>query len=189
MAEAALRRMSLEEFLRWEDGTDTRYQLVEGMPQAMPPPAPGHGILAARLGGMIDVALRSRRPCAVVSEAGITRADRDDTCYIADLAVTCEPYRRGEQLLREPLLIIEILWPSTEAFDRKVKSPAYRQIASVGEILLLDSESCYGELLRRQGEDWLTELVLGQDAVLSFSSVPLKVAMSELYEGIELGAL
>jgi Uma2 family endonuclease len=180
--------MTLEEFLRWEDGTDTRYQLVEGIPQAMAPPASAHGILCARLGGMIDAALRSTRPCTVRTEAGIACADRDDTCYIADLAVTCKPHQRGEQLVDEPLLIVEILSPGTEAFDRKVKSPGYREIASVREILFLDSEGYYGELLRREGERWITELVLGKDAVLSLSSVPLRVAMSELYDGIELAA-
>jgi hypothetical protein len=50
MSEAAVKRMTLAEFLRWEDGTDTRYELLGGSPVAMAPPAIAHGILALRLG-------------------------------------------------------------------------------------------------------------------------------------------
>ena len=50
MSEAAVKRMTLAEFLRWEDGTDTRYELLGGCPAAMAPPAIAHGILALRLG-------------------------------------------------------------------------------------------------------------------------------------------
>ena len=115
MAEPAIRRLSLAEFLRWEDGTDTRWELVDGVPVAMAPPAVAHGIIAARLIARIDAALRERRACVVQSEAGITLPDRDDTCYIADLAVACTPIERGQQLMREPLLIVEVLSPSTIA--------------------------------------------------------------------------
>src|ERR671932_261196 len=109
MAKLAIGRMTLDEFLHWEDGTDTRYELIDGFPVAMAPPARAHGILCARLAGAIDAALRSRRPCTVQTEAGIARPDRNDSCYVADLAVTCRPYRRGEQLVQDPILIIEVL--------------------------------------------------------------------------------
>ena len=113
MSELAIKRMTVAEFLRWEDGTDTRYELLGGSPVAMAPPAIAHGILALRLGARIDAALRSRPPCFGQSEAGIVRPDRDDTCYVADLAVSCSPPERGQQLLQDPLLIVEILSPGT----------------------------------------------------------------------------
>ena len=189
MAEAAIRGMTVDEFLRWEDGTDTRYELVGGHAYAMAPPAPAHGRLAARLAGMIDAALRPRRPCGVQSEAGIVRPDRNDTCYVADLAATCEPLRAEDRLIRDPFLIVEIveiLSPSTAAFDRQTKVADYRQIASVREILLIDSENVFAEILRRDGERWTTEIVRGAAATLSLGSVPLTVAMAELYDGIPL---
>lgn len=100
MSQAAARRMTLAEFLRWQDGTDTRYELLEGSPVAMAPPAIAHGILAARLGTRIDAALRSRPPCFGQSEAGIAPPDRTDTCYIADLAVSCTPPSETSSLSR-----------------------------------------------------------------------------------------
>jgi Uma2 family endonuclease len=83
MAEPAIGRMTVDEFLRWEDGTDTRYELVDGFVVAMAPPAPRHGALFVRLAGVINAALRGRPPCAAYGEAGIVRPDRDDTFYIA----------------------------------------------------------------------------------------------------------
>jgi Uma2 family endonuclease len=188
MAETALKGMTVDEFLHWEDGTDTRYELVNGFVVAMAPPAPPHGRIAVRLGGAIDAVLRSRRPCAVQSEAGIVRPDRDDTCYIADLAVTCEPLQTEDRLIRSPILIVEILSHSTAAFDRQQKVADYRQITSVQEILLIDSQTVFAEVLRREGDHWVTEIVQGPAATLTLSSVPVRIAMAELYEGIPLPA-
>ena len=186
MSEAAVKRMTLAEFLRWEDGTDTRYELLGGCPVAMAPPAIAHGILALRLGARIDAALRSRPPCFGQSEAGIARPDRNDTCYIADLAVTCTPPERGQQLLQDPLVIVEILSPGTALYDRQTKVSDYRRIPSVQEILLIDSTSIFAEVLRREGDRWITEIVHGPHATLSLASIGLSAAMSELYEGIDL---
>ena len=186
MSELAVKRTTLPEFLRWEDGTDTRYELLAGFRVAMAPPAVAHGILALRLGARIDAALRSRPPCLGQSEAGIVRPDRDDTYYIADLAVTCTPPRRGDQLISDPLLIVEILSPGTAMHDRQTKVAEYRRIASVEEILLIDSVSIFAEVLRREGERWISEIVRGPQATLSLASIRLTATMSDLYEGIDL---
>ena len=186
MSEAAVKPMTLAEFLRWEDGTDTRYELLGGCPVAMAPPAIAHGILALRLGARIDAAPRSRSPCFGQSEAGIARPDRNDTCYIADLAVTCTPPERGQQLLQDPLLIVEILSPGTALHDRQTKVSDYRRIPSVQEILLIDSTSIFAEVLRREGDRWMTEILRGPQATLSLASIGLTAAISELYEGIDL---
>jgi len=186
MSEAAVKQMTVAEFLRWEDGTDTRYELLAGVPVAMAPPAPPHGFLAARLCARIEGALRSRRPCMVQIEAGIARPDRDDTCYVADLAVTCKPPGSGDQLISDPVLIVEVLSPTTGLHDRHTKVADYRRIPSVEEILLIDSTSIFAEVLRREGDRWITEIVRGLQATLSLASIGLTAAMSELYEGIDL---
>jgi Uma2 family endonuclease len=184
MSEPAVKRMTLAEFLRWDDWTETHYELVAGFPLAMAPPARAHRILAARLAAAIEARLRARRPCTAEIEAGIAGPDRDDSFYIADLAVGCRPYRQGEQLVPDPILIIEILSPGAERHDRLTKVPGYRDIPTVEEILLIDSESCLAEVLRREGLNWVTELVRGRDEVLRLASVDLAVPMAELYDGI-----
>jgi Uma2 family endonuclease len=139
LSEAAVKRMTVSEFLRWEDGTDTRYELRDGVVVAMAPPATAHGFLAARVCARIGGVLQSRRPCMVQVEASTALPERDDTCYVADLAVTCTPPLRGDQLIRDPLLIVEVLSPTTGLYDRQVKAANYRRIPSVEEILLIDS--------------------------------------------------
>src|SRR5690348_8151940 len=163
--------MTLDEFLRWDDGTDTHYELIGGFAVAMAPPAAAHRILATRLVSRIDAALASRRPCNAQGKAGIIRPDRVDTYFEADIAATCERHEFGQQALREPFLIVEILSPSTERHDRRVKLPVYRQIPTVQEILFIDSDGIYAELHRRSGAQWITEILRGPEAVLALTSV------------------
>jgi Uma2 family endonuclease len=186
MAEPAIRRMTVDEFLRWEDGTDNRYELVDGFVLAMAPPSPRHGTLVLRLGGAIDAALRARPPCAAHSDAGIVRPNRDDSFYVADIAVACDRLQPDDQLIRNPILLVEILSPSRANFDRNTKIPDYRRIPSVEEILLLDSATVFAEILRREGDRWITEIVQGPAATLSLISMPLTISMAELYEGLPL---
>jgi Uma2 family endonuclease len=186
MAEPATRRMTLDEFLSWDDGTDMRYELWRGGVVAMAPSMARHGLLDLALGGEIRAALRARPPCRALSEAGITLPDRNDTFYVADIAVTCELLRAEDRLIRNPVLIIEVLSPSTAATDRQIKIPDYRRIPSVQEILLIDSESAFAEVHCREGDRWINEIIRGPEATLALNSVPLTISMSELYEGIPL---
>jgi len=178
--------MSLDEFLRWDDGTDTRYELIDGFPLAMAPPAEAHRILAVRLVSRIDAALEKRRPCNAQIEPGVVRPDRADSYYVSDIAVTCQPNEPGRQAMVAPILIVEILSPSTERSDRRLKLPAYQMIESVREILLIDADSYHAELYRRENGHWGIELVRGAGAVLSLVSVGLRLSMAELYQGIAI---
>jgi Uma2 family endonuclease len=187
MAEPAPRRMDLDEFLCWDDGTDTRYELIGGSPVAMAPPAEVHRVLAVRLAARVDAALAARRPCNAQIEAGVIRADRADTFFVADIAATCAPIEVGRQAIKDPFLIVEVLSPSTERHDRRVKLPAYRQIDTVEEILLVAADEYYAELHRRSGAQWITEIVRGPNAVFSLDSVGIAFPFAELYEGIALG--
>jgi Uma2 family endonuclease len=186
MAEPALRRMSVYEFLTWDDGTDTRYELIDGLPVAMSPPGGRHGLLCSALNGEIRSALQPpRRPCRVYNKTGVFLPDRSDTYYVADLAATCTPLGQ-DGWARDPFLLIEILSPSTSRSDLQRKVPDYRRLPSVQEILLIDSFSLYAEVLRRNGEQWITELVRGPSGILTLDSVPLRISMAELYDGVPL---
>ena len=178
--------MVLDEFLHWDDGTETHYELIGGFPVAMAPPAEAHRMLAVRLVTRIDAALSRRRPCNAQLEAGVIRNDRADTYFEADLAATCAGNETGRQAIKDPFLIVEILSPSIERHDRRVKLPAYRQIETVQEILLLASDDRYAELHRRVGAQWISEILRGEEAVVALSSVDVEIALLDLYEGIAL---
>ena len=188
MAGPAISRMTLDEFLRWDDGTDTRYELIDGSPVAMAPPSEAHRILAVRLASRIDAALAGQRPCNAQIEPGVVRPDRADSYYVPDIAVTCEPNAPGRQAMLNPILIIEILSPSTERSDRRLKLPAYQNLQSVREIMLIDAGTYHAELYRREDDHWGIELVRGAEAALSLISGDLRISMSELCEGIAMPA-
>ena len=184
MADLAVKPITLEEFFRWDDGTETHYELIGGFPVAMAPPAEVHRVLAVRLVTRIDGALSARRPCNAQVDAGVIRPDRADTYFEADIAASCAPIEIGRQAIRDPFLIVEILSPSTERRDRRVKLPAYRQMETVQEILLVASDERYAELHRRAGKQWITEILRGNEARISLISVSVEIAIADLYEGI-----
>ena len=144
-------------------------------------------MLMVRLVSRIDAALSGRRPCNAQVEAGVIRADRADTYFEADIAATCEGNEPGRQAIKDPFLIVEILSPSTERHDRRIKLPVYRQLATVQEILFIASDGLYAELHRRAGAQWLTEILRGGEAVLTLMSVGIEISLRDLYEGITLG--
>jgi Uma2 family endonuclease len=174
-------KLSLAEFLEWDDGTDSRYELVDGRVMAMAPPSPRHSMLAGRLARLIGAGLRP--PCEVFIEAGIVTPDRPDTYLQADLAVSCRPPGEQDRDVTEPILIVEVESPGTVRHDRGVKVDRYRELASVQEILLVASQDRRVQLWRRLGARWSVEDVIG-DATLRLESCPLAIPLAELYAGL-----
>lgn len=175
MAERAERRMTVEEFLDWSDGSDTRHMLLDGVPVAMAPPSQTHSRIAGN--GAFEIRRRIRPPCAVLSEAGVVLAA--DTCVQADLVMTCEP-PGPERLVTAPRLVVEVLSPSTVKDDLGLKVPRYQELASVEEIWAIDSERRGVWVWRRIAEGWLQTLPIRAG---SFTSAVLgaEIALDELY--------
>jgi Uma2 family endonuclease len=186
MAEPAEQlRMTLAEFLDWDDGTDTRYELIDGRVVAIAPPRDAHGTIVMNLGLALGPSLKA--PCRRVAGAGITRADRNDSFYVADLAVTYDEPAGQRPFLPEPRLIIEVLSRSTAAHDRGRKGEEYRRIASVQEILFVSSDERRAVLWRREAQRWVIEDFIGEasvrltsvDALIPLAAVYASVAFSE----------
>jgi Uma2 family endonuclease len=152
-------KLSLAEFLDWNDGTDTRYELIDGQVVAMAPPSPRPSVLAGRLARLIGAGLRP--PCEVFIEAGIVTPDRPDTHLQADLAVSCRPPGQQERAVAEPSLVVEVVSLSTLHHDRGVKVDRYRELGSVQEILLVASDERRVQLWRRERGRWSVEDVIG----------------------------
>jgi Uma2 family endonuclease len=173
--------MGLAEFLEWDDGTDIRYELVGGQPVAIAPATEAHGTGVINLGRQLGNLLKS--PCRVVGEAGILLPNREDTYYQADLAVTCAPPLRGAQHVPDPVLVVEVLSPSTAQHDRGTKLFDYREIGSVQEIVLVASETRRVELWRREGARWIVETLIG-DAELRLTAIDEPIPLSAIYDKV-----
>jgi Uma2 family endonuclease len=183
MAETAERLLTVDEFLAWDDGTDRRYQLLRGAVTMMAPAQLAHGRLVSRLDRALGGQLH--RPCEPITEAGIKPPHRDDTYYEADLVVTCQPIMHGEVYLRDPILIVEVLSPSTVATGRLLKLADYRLIPSVTDILLVESQEVRIEHWHRQGEAWLVVL-RGPGERVELPGLAVAIELDALYDGLPL---
>ncbi|NBC31747.1 MAG: hypothetical protein GVY13_03620 [Alphaproteobacteria bacterium] len=185
MADAALKPMTIEEFFDWCPDDDRHWELHDGHPIAMAPVNQEHVTLCGNFIMEIGQALRRRPGCRVGPSGGIRLPDRDDVYYEADVVVSCTPFRAGQKETPEPVLIVEVLSPSTGRDDRRRKLSDYRRIPSVREIVLADPRQVLLEIHRREaGDAWKTEVLQTPDSVLRLDSVGLETAVSAVYENV-----
>lgn len=181
MAQVAAKLWTLEEFLAFDDGTDTSYQLFEGRIVAMNPPLRGHAALVGRLVRIIGNQLRL--PCEVYAEAGIIPVNRRHSWYKADLIVTCTPGNYKDPFIAEPALVVEVLSPTTSATDFSRKLPDYQQIPSMRDILLVSSMERLIRHWRRAPDGW-AEHRHRRSATARLTGLPVVITMVDLYDGI-----
>jgi Uma2 family endonuclease len=169
---SAANRMSAADFLAWDapDGSD-RWELIDGQPVPKKPNALRHGALTVEATRLLANHLAGHPRCRVFSEAAISPDEHN--VRIPDLVVSCESLGLDD-LLREPILIVEILSPGN-ARDR------YMTIASVRETLVLHPTEVKAELLRREFSGSWTRLVLAARDTLSLMSVGLELPLADFY--------
>jgi Uma2 family endonuclease len=178
MVEPAQKRLSIAEFLSWDDGTDRRYELVRGEIVAMAPPSPAHGTIAGNVVAIVHPRLKP--PCRVIIEAGIALPDRDDTYYQADLAITCAPpSAEPTRFVEEPRVVFEIVSPSTAKHDFEWKSPDYQGIPGIEEIVYVWSNRRHAQHWHRTGDQWLGTIVTGGS--LALRSFDIELAFEAIY--------
>jgi len=173
-------RKTLAEFLAWDDGTDTRYELLDGRVFAMAPARARHAAMAARLCTAFNIRLRA--PCGAFSEGGIVSSA--DTFLIPDVVVSCTPAGPEDRWVRNPRVIAEILSPSTKGIDRGAKVAEYRTIPSVGVILLVSTDEPRVEAWFRADRHWVVLDLVGLDEVIRVEEPALSIPLREIYEGI-----
>jgi Uma2 family endonuclease len=90
--------------------------------------------------------------------------------------------------LLNPRLIVEVLSPSTEAYDRGRKFEHYKSIASLKEYLLVASDRVHLDLYTRQATgQWLLTSASGPDGTIDLGSVGCRLTTSALYRDVDIG--
>jgi Uma2 family endonuclease len=176
--------MLLDEFLGWDPGdpSGAKWQLIDGEPVAMAPGSATHGEIQNELARLLGNHLVGREPCRSVTEPGIVPRARADMNYrVPDLAVTCEPPTR-EQMLHQPVLLVEILSPSNEV-ETNANIWAFTTIPSVQEILSVHSTRIAASLLRRDPDgSWPPgPILLGPDDRLVLDSIGFAAPLRDCY--------
>jgi Uma2 family endonuclease len=182
------RMMTVDEFLEWDSPGDYLWQLIDGVPMAMAPPAPIHGAIQNETGRLIENHLVEHgSPCTVIATPGvIPRSLSDRNFMVPDLAVTCSHTDVTGKAVREPVLLIEILSPSNHAETwRNVW--AYMTIPALREILVIRTLSVGVELLRR-GDDgaWPERPLTFASGEFTLSSIGLTLPVAALYRSTRM---
>ena len=183
--------MNVDEFLSWDAPKGYLWQLIDGVPLAMSPPTPLHGVIQSETGSLIrNHLVEHGRPCAVVTTPGVSPRFRSDRSFmIPDLAVTWSPADLTGKGLREPVVLIEILSPSNHAETWR-NIWAYMTIPALREILVIRTASLGVELLCR-GEDgaWPEQPLALTGGTFTLASIGLTLPVSALYRGTGMAEL
>lgn len=177
--------MTVEAFLDWDAPPGYLWQLRGGVPQAMSPPSPTHGIIQSRLDRLIGSFLEGRSsPCRTVITPGVIPASRSEiNMLVPDLAITCSPVQRADRALANPVLLIEILSPGNQS-ETWMNVWAYTTIPSVHEIVVFHSEKIGALVLRRLADgSWPNEAAGVTEGELTFDSIGFRTSIEDIYRG------
>lgn len=182
---AADLRMSMAQFLDWEAAQAQRHEFVAGEVFAMAGADDAHVTVA------LNVAMALRRhlagtPCRVTMSDMKLAVRESQGVYYPDVMVTCSEADRASALVKsEPKLLVEVLSPSTAAFDRGDKFADYRRLASLQEYALVDPKTRRSDVYRKGADDlWVLHPAdAGQSLVLS--SVALEIDAQTLFAEVD----
>lgn len=180
------RRMTAAEFLAWDATQTVKHEFVGGEVFAMAGGEDRTNTAALNLVVALRQQLRGSL-CRVYASDVKLRVDAADSFYYPDLMVTCSAADAADRLIkREPILVVEVLSPSTAAYDRGDKFASYRQLPSLAEYLLVDVDSRRCDLFRKRSDDGLWVLhpsAPGQGVQLA--SVGLAISAEALWADLE----
>ena len=161
---------------------DTRWELVDGHILAMTNPSEDHGQIAASLGFAMRDAARERG-CRVNIGGIRVQASSETTgttATIPDVAVRCGE-RVGRNWISDPIVVVEVLSPSTMDFDRGPKLAFYKSLPTMRDVVLAYQDQMRVEHYQRDGEGWAMQPLTRPTDVLSLNGLPVSVSLAEVY--------
>lgn len=182
----ALRRPSMtrEQFLDWVQTREGRWEFDGFDPVAMTGGTVNHNRICQNLWFALRRRLRGG-PCQVLGpDAGV--ATSHDAVRFPDAVVTCVAEPGSAQLLSAPLLVFEVISPTSSRLDRIVKLREYAAVPSIRRYVIVESSSAALTVhARAQGDaPWTTTALTGEE-VLPLPEIGLEVPVAEFFEAVE----
>lgn len=174
--------MSLTEFLDWEQRQEFRYEFDGFAPMAMTGGSSEHAAIQRNLITALATRLRGTRCVPYGSELKVAVAN---SIRYPDAFVVCSSVPRGTYVIDAPVVIFEILSPTTAVLDRVVKNREYQETPSILRYVMLEQSQAAATVFERQDGDWIGHVMQG-DAVLRLPEIGIEIPLAELYEGVEL---
>ena len=178
------RAWTADTYLTWEMDQLYKYELLDGRLFEMPGAGRWHNLIVNNLGAAFHQRFRRRR-CEVYTNDMRVQAEADNTYTYPDVVVVCgEPRFRqfaDSDTLENPLLIFEILSPSTEANDRGVKREKYLRLESLAGYYLVSQDEPRIEALERDGAEWRETVCQSLDATLELAAIDCALPLRDIY--------
>ncbi len=181
-------KLTDEEYLAIEEKAEFKSEFYRGEMFAMSGGSPPHALIGGSIIALLWLAARAKG-CKVYNSELKVRVARNGLYAYPDASVVCgEPqYAEGTtQVITNPAAVIEVLLPSTEAYDRGFKSAEYRKIPSLREYAFISQTEPRVEIYGRKANgEWgeFSEYV-GLEAACRFHSLECTVQLSDLYSGV-----
>jgi len=179
-------RYTAEEYLTLERSASCKSEFHDGQIYAMTGASRRHNLITVNIARELSVQLK-KRPCeAYINDMRVKAAEARSYHY-PDIVVVCGTPQFEDahvDTLLNPTLLIEVLSPSTEAYDRGGKFAHYRKIPTLREYLLVTQDQPSIERYQRQGDVWILSEAVGLDAAVSLESIDCVLSLSEVYDKV-----
>lgn len=181
-------RMTHDEYLRYDVGSERRYEYVRGAVYLMSGGTADHGAVIANLHGRL-YALAAGAGCRTYTQGFGVRTPLDST-YLPDVVVSCAPPPPGRDLfITNPCLVVEVLSASTERTDTGEKLEGYQAIPELGAYLIVETR--FRGVHRHWRDDegaWRFEYIVGHGSMPLPCPTGGALTLDEIYAGVDLPA-
>ncbi len=176
-----------DEYLAIERQAEQRSEFYAGEMFLLAGASRRHNRISTNITSQLDRQLGAR-DCDVYASDLRVLVDPTGLYTYPDITVTCGPERFVDDhndVLLNPLILVEILSASTEAYDRGRKFQHYQQIESLVEYVLVAQDALRVEHYRKQDTGWLYRDIRGAEGVLELPAIGCRVRLSDIYRRVE----
>lgn len=185
-------QMTEAEYLDFEEQSDIRHEFVNGKVYAMVGSDWKHAMITQSTSSALYAQLRGKG-CRVSSTDLRLKVTSKKVSYrYPDIMVVCGDLEFADKrtdTITNPMVIVEVLSPSTALEDRNAKLDEYRAISSVQDYMLVSVDEAKVEVFSRQKSGkWLYEAVNGLSASIDLPSISCMLSLAEIYEQVSLNS-
>ncbi len=179
------------EYLAMEETADYKSEYFQGEIFAMAGGSSNHNVIAGNISRDLGNSLEAK-PCQVYIFDMRLLVDRNELYTYPDVMVICgnpEFAKSRNDTVTNPILIVEVLSPSTREYDRVKKFALYQALGSLQDYVLVDSERVHVTYLKRVkgSRKWLVEMLDGIDETLILESVACEIPQRRIYNKVVFG--
>ena len=187
MSEPGLRRLTYAEYLEFEAASLEKHEFYDGNVVAMSGGTSDHALLAMNLGALGFAAFRARG-CRIFGSDQRVVCPESGLATYPDLSVVCgprDPYPPDPDALTNPVVLVEVLSPSSERSDRGEKFAHYQTLAALKTYVLVSQDRVRIEVFERTGPSSWAYQVFGPGSVVTLGAVGVSFGVDQVYEGAE----